>query len=185
MTELTGQILGERYRVEAFLGRGGMADVYKVRDLQRAVFLAMKVLHADLAEDQVFLNRFVREAQTLELLQHPNIVRFYGLEEADDLAFILMDYIDGLTLRKEVSVSKNGLTHQRILEIMQPVCAALFYAHQMGMVHCDIKPANIMIHRNGTVYLADFGISRMTESSTVTLAGAGTPAYMPPEQLTG
>lgn len=185
MTELTGQILGGRYRVEAFLGQGGMADVYKVRDLQRAVFLAMKVLHADLAEDQAFMRNFEREAQTLERLQHPNIVRYYGFEQAHDIAFILMDYIDGLTLRREIFLYKNGLRPGRILEVMQPVCAALYYAHQLGMIHCDIKPANIITHRNGTVYLTDFGIARRSESATQPLTGVGSPAYMAPEQFEG
>src|SRR5512135_8049 len=114
MSELTGQILGERYRVESFLGRGGMADVYKVRDLQRAVFLAMKVLHADLANDQVFWKRFEREARTLEMLQHPNIVRFYGLEKKDRLSFILMDFIDGLTLGKELLLYKSPFSAARL-----------------------------------------------------------------------
>ncbi|HEX9019403.1 MAG TPA: serine/threonine-protein kinase, partial [Anaerolineaceae bacterium] len=204
MAELTGKVLAGRYRVDAFLGRGGMADVYKVWDQQRAVFLAMKVLHADLADDRVFLRRFEHEAQTLARLQHPNIVRFYGLEKAPDpaggtassgttgnsafiapVAFILMDYIDGLTLRKEIFLNKSGLAPERILEVMRPVCAALFYAHQMGLAHCDIKPANIMLHRNGAVYLADFGIARMTEASAQSPGGMGTPAYMAPEQLHG
>jgi serine/threonine protein kinase/Tol biopolymer transport system component len=183
MTELTGKILGGRYRVEAFLGQGGMADVYKVRDLQRAVFLAMKVLHADLAEDQAFMRNFEREAQTLERLQHPNIVRYYGFEQIHDIAYILMDFIDGLTLRREIFLYKNGLRPGRILEVMQPVCAALYYAHQLGMIHCDIKPANIITHRNGTVYLTDFGIARRSESATQPLTGVGSPAYMAPEQF--
>lgn len=185
MDVLTGRVLAGRYRVEGFLGRGGMADVYKIWDEQRSAYLAMKVLHHELAEDLVLLRRFKREAVLLERLQHPNIVRFYGLEEADGLAFILMDYIDGLTLRKEIHLSKQGMRPERILQILRPVCAALHYAHQMGMVHCDIKPANIMIHRNSTVYLADFGIARFTEATTQTLPGAGTPAFMSPEQLLG
>jgi serine/threonine protein kinase/Tol biopolymer transport system component len=185
MTELIGQVLGDRYRIEAFLGHGGMADVYKVRDLQRAAFLAMKILHTDLAKDQAFLQHFVQEAHTLERLQHPNIVRFYGLEKADNLAFILMDFIDGITLRREIHLFKNSLRPLRILEVMQSVCAALYYAHQMGMLHCDIKPGNIITHRNGTVFLTDFGIARATGTGSLSLAGTGTPAYMAPEQFEG
>ncbi len=186
MSAFVGQTLANRYRAETFLGRGGMADVYKVWDQRRTAYLAMKVLHEDLAEDNVFLRRFKREAQTLERLQHPNIVRFYGLEEDGDLAFLLMDYIEGSTLRKEIHRLKAPFPTQRILEIMRPVCSALHYAHQSGFVHCDVKPANIMIHANGTVLVSDFGISRMTESaSTMTMVGAGTPAYMAPEQARG
>lgn len=184
MTELLGNVLGGRYRVDQFLGRGGMADVYRVQDLQRAVPLALKVLHADLAADAEFLRRFEREALTLEMLQHPNIVRFYGLEKAGRQAYILMDYIDGLTLRKEIMLSKGGMHPARIVEVLQPVCAALFYAHRKGMVHCDIKPANILIHRNGTVYLTDFGIARFSGKAQPG-SGAGTPAYMAPEQTEG
>lgn len=162
-----------------------MAEVYRAWDLKRNVPLAMKILLADLAEDKVFLRRFRREASTLARLEHPYIVRFYGLEQDDDLAFMMMDYVEGTTLRKEIFRAKGPLSRQRVLEIMQPVCSALHYAHQMGMVHCDVKPANIMIHNNGTVLVADFGISRMMESSTTTMVGAGTPAYMAPEQVRG
>jgi len=91
------------YRIDAFIGRGGMADVYKVWGQQRAVFLALKVLHADLAKDKVFLRRFKREAQTLAKLQHPNIVRFDSLEQDGSLVFMVMDYVEGTSLRKEVS----------------------------------------------------------------------------------
>ncbi len=179
------QLIANRYRVESFLGKGGMAEVYKVWDMERNVHLAMKVLHADLAEDRVFLRRFKREAQTLATLQHPNIVRFYGLEQDDDLVFMLMDYVEGTTLRKEVFQAKAALSLERIQEVMRSVCAALYYAHKSGFVHCDVKPANIMIHSNGIVYVSDFGISRMTEASTATMVGAGTPAYMSPEQIKG
>ena len=186
MSDLIGRIIAGRYGVEAFLGHGGMADVYKVWDQRRTAYLAMKVLHEDLAEDNVFLRRFKREAQTLARLQHPNIVRFYGLEEDGDLAFLLMDYIEGTTLRKEIHrLNGQPFLMQRILEIMRPVCSALHYAHQSGFVHCDVKPANIMIHTNGTVLVSDFGIARISEASTATLVGAGTPAYMAPEQARG
>ncbi|MGC1374882.1 MAG: serine/threonine-protein kinase [Anaerolineales bacterium] len=185
MADILGSIILNRYRVDEFVGKGGMADVYKVWDNQRAADLAMKVLHADLAEDKVFLRRFKREAQTLSKLQHPNIVRFYGLEQTDDFSFILMDYVEGTTLRKEIYRAKSAFTLERVLEIMKPVCSALHYAHAQGIAHCDIKPANIMLHKNGSVLLSDFGIARMTEAATATMVGAGTPAYMSPEQARG
>ncbi len=158
-----------------------MADVYKVWDLKRAVPLALKILHETLAADDTFKQHFEREARTLQTLQHPNIVRCYGLEESEGLAYILMDYIDGLTLRHEILLHPSGMPAQRIVEVMQPVCAALFYAHNLGLAHCDIKPANILIQRGGAVYLTDFGIARATESSAQ--AASGTPAYMAPEQI--
>jgi eukaryotic-like serine/threonine-protein kinase len=172
MSELIGQTLGDRYRVEAYLGRGGMADVYRVWDQQRAVPLAMKVLHKEMAADPVFLRRFEREAEVLERLQHPHIVRFYGLVKTGGLAFILMDFIDGLSLKREIDLSKGGMRPGRVLTVLEPVCAALHYAHQQGMVHCDIKPANIMIHSNGVVYLTDFGIARAAAAAPVATAAS-------------
>jgi serine/threonine-protein kinase len=163
-----------------------MGDVYKVWDSQRGVFLAIKVLHADLAEDRVFLRRFAREAETLSALQHPHIVRFYGLEQEGRVTFMLMDYVEGTTLRGEIFDAHKPFTVEQVLRILKPVCSALHYAHQMGRVHCDIKPANIMVRSNGEVLIADFGIARMMENSTTTtMAGAGTPAYMAPEQVLG
>ena len=106
MEDLIGKIISGRYRVESFLGKGGMAEVYKVWDQERSVYLAMKILHADLSEDIVFLRRFKREAKTLAKLQHPNIVRFYGLVENDDPVYMLMDYVEGTTLRKEILQAK-------------------------------------------------------------------------------
>ena len=185
MNDLIGRIISDRYRVDSFLGKGGMAEVYKVWDQKRSVFLAMKILYADLAEDKIFLRRFRREAQALADLQHPNIVRFYGLERDGDLVFILMDYVDGTTLRKEIFHAKEPFSAKRIMKIMRPVCAALGFAHQSGFVHCDVKPANIMINTNGTVLVSDFGIARMTDAATATMVGAGTPAYMAPEQARG
>jgi serine/threonine-protein kinase len=186
MTDLTGTILAQRYQVVQFAGRGGMADVYKVWDSQRSVYLAMKVLRDDLAEDEIFLRRFRREAETLTWLQHPCIIRSYGLIQSNGLAFLLMDFIEGSTLRKEIFNRKTPWSIEQILPAMRPVCSALHFAHNQGLVHCDVKPANIMITAGGDVLLADFGIARLTESATTaTMVGAGTPAYMAPEQIRG
>lgn len=186
MADIIGQTLLNRYRIIELLGHGGMAQVYKVWDQQRTVFLAMKILHDDLARDKIFLRRFAREAQILNELQHPHIVRFYGLEQEGLQAFLLMDYVQGSALRDEIFQLSNPMSGQRILEIMRPVCSALNYAHQMGLIHCDVKPANIMLHENGNIFVADFGIARLIENSTTTtMSGAGTPAYMSPEQAIG
>jgi eukaryotic-like serine/threonine-protein kinase len=186
MNDLTGALLDQRYQVVQFVGRGGMAVVYKVWDTQRSVYLAMKVLNEDLAEDEIFLKRFKREAETLSRLQHPFIIRSYGLVQTHDLAFLLMDFIEGITLRKEIFNRKAPWPPDQILAVMRPVCAALNFAHTQGLVHCDVKPANIMLTGDGKVLLADFGIARVTESATTaTLVGAGTPAYMAPEQIQG
>ena len=185
MKPTPGDVLLNRYRIDEELGRGGMAAVYKVWDNQRNVFLAMKMLREDLAEDKVFLRRFKREAQTLAALQHPNIVRFYGLEQEGLLAFMLMDYVDGVPLRREIFQRGEAFPPQRLLAVTGPLTSALHYAHTEGRIHCDIKPGNILIDSAGHVLLSDFGIARMTDSATMTLAGAGTPAYMAPELIRG
>lgn len=185
MKSLVGKILSNRYKIDTFLGRGGMAEVYKVWDSRRMTFLAMKVLYEDLAIDRVFMRRFKREAETLEKLQHPNIVRFYGLEQDGPNAFMLLDYVEGKTLKRAIFDAGTPLRSKQLRFIMRSVCGALQFAHSEGLAHCDIKPANIMLHQNGTVLLADFGIARMTDAATATMVGAGTPAYMAPEQVRG
>ena len=185
MKTLVGKTLKNRYRVDEFLGRGGMADVYKVWDKTRADALAMKVLREDLAQDKIFLRRFEREAQTLAKLQHRSIVRFYGLEQDDLLVFLLMEYIEGTSLREEIFRAKKPFINQRVLEVLRPVCAAMHYAHCMGIVHCDLKPGNILINQHGELLVTDFGIARMIDASTATMVGLGTPAYMAPELVKG
>jgi len=185
MSAPVGQTLLNRYRVDAFIGRGGMAEVYKAWDAKRAAFVAIKLLNEDLAEDHVFLRRFAREAHALEVLEHPHIVRFFGFEEAHSMAFLVMEFIEGLTLRRYLRHLGRSLTLPEALYVVRPVCTALHYAHQMGIYHCDVKPANIFIERGGRVVLADFGVARLTESATVTFSTPGTPAYMSPEQCRG
>ncbi len=187
MPDLISRLLLNRYRVESFIGRGAMSEVYKVWDSQRNTHLAMKLLHEELALDAIFLRRFQREARTLAQLQHPNIVRFYGLEEADEvLVFILMDYVEGSTLQREIRQLHAPLSYTRVLEIFRPVCSAIHYAHLQGMIHCDIKPSNILIHLNGNVLVTDFGLAHLVEgSSGLSVISGGTPAYMSPEQVRG
>lgn len=186
MADLVGKTLKNRYKVVESLGRGGMADVYKVWDEERAVYLAMKVLRQDLAQDPIFLRRFQREAKALAGLQHPHIVRFYGLERDDLLAFLLMEYVDGVSLQAEILRSEGKpLPMEHIREVMEAVCSALHYAHHQGLVHCDIKPGNILIDKHGQIYLTDFGIARGMDAATSTMVGIGTPAYMAPELIKG
>lgn len=186
MTVNIGDTLKGRYRIVASLGRGGMADVYKVWDTQRSTHLALKLLRDDLAQDLVFMRRFKREAQNLAQLQHPNIVRFYGLEEDDLKAFILMEYVEGPTLREEIRrAGAGGMSLERIQQVMGDVCSALSYAHNKGLVHCDIKSGNVLIDKSGKAYLSDFGIARGVDAATSTMVGIGTPAYMAPELIKG
>lgn len=185
MPRLEGKIVNDRYQVSTFLGRGGMADVYRARDRKTGREVALKFLRDDLAEDRVFLRRFRREAQVLEQLQHPNIMAYYGFEESGDMAFIVVEYVDGETLRRKLRRLKSPLTIGQALSILKPISEALEYAHSLDIYHCDIKPANIMIQGDGRVVLTDFGIARMTGVATATSLTPGTPAYMAPEQCRG
>jgi serine/threonine protein kinase len=186
MPNLSGQILADRYRIDEFIGRGGMAEVYKVWDRARATFLALKLLRDDLAHDVVFVRRFQREARSLETLQHPNIVRFYGLEQDDMLTYILMDHVEGSNLRAEIyRYRQTGMPPDDVVKYMQGICSALHYAHHSGIIHCDLKSGNVLIDEKGRPLVTDFGIARMTDTATTTLVGVGTPAYMAPEQILG
>ncbi len=179
---LIGRTLLQQYKVVDFISAGGMGAVYKVWDVQRKAYLAMKVLHADFAEDPHIFKRFQREAKALQELEHPNIVRFFGLERDGRITFLLEQFVDGMTLR-ELLRRKGRLSQTDVLTILRSVSAALTYAHQHSVVHCDIKPENVMIDKGGQIYLTDFGIARHADSTTTTMLGAGTIAYMAPEQI--
>lgn len=185
-SNLIGQILFNQYRVDAFVASGGMGTVYRVRDLKRNVPLAMKVLHAELAEDPSVFKSFQREARALQKLTHPNIVSFYGLYQTSDVFCLFERFVDGPTL-KQLLAQQPGrrLAVGEALIYLKALCAGLGYAHANGVVHCDMKPGNVMIDRGGNIYLADFGIARHAESTTTTLATVGTAAYMAPEQIRG
>lgn len=185
MPTLKDTVLKKQYFLRELAGSGGMAVVYKAWDQSRMATLAIKVLNPSLAGDYAFLDYFREEAKALARLQHPNIVRFYSLERDGDTAFIVMDYIEGVTLREEMRAGGGQLLPQRILEIMRGICAALNYAHKLGYIHCDIKPANILINKNGTALVADFGIARLAGGSSPANARGGTPGYMSPEQIRG
>jgi serine/threonine-protein kinase len=186
MPNIIGQTLLNQFRVDAFIASGGMGTVYRVWDLRRNTNLAMKVLHTELADDPSSFRHFQREARALQQLAHPNIVPFYGFFLNDEIAFLLQSYVDGPTL-KEILRARQGrpMDGQQALIYLKALCAALGYAHSQGIIHCDVKPGNIMINRGGVVYLTDFGIAHFAESTLTTMAAAGTPAYMAPEQIRG
>lgn len=179
-----GEVILGKFRVDGFVSSGGMGTVFKVYDLEKNVPVAMKVLRMDLAEDPSVLKLFKREANALKKLAHPNIVPFYGLYQTPDFYFLVELFIDGYSL-KEVMKKTEGhqLPIDQVLVVAKVVCAALGYAHAMGVVHCDVKPENVMVDRGGGIFLTDFGIARHAESTQTTLGDAGTPAYMAPEQI--
>ncbi len=180
-----GHLLRNRYEIRKLIGRGGMADVYLAFDRRRMVQVAIKVMREDLAEDPEFLQRFTREARALAQLDHPHIVRFYSFERDGGLAFIVMDYVEGETLRKHLLEAGGPLPWEEVTRILRQVGSALQYAHNQGYIHRDIKPGNILIRKDGTALLSDFGIARVAETATMTMGAVGAPAYMSPEQIRG
>ena len=184
---LLGKTLNERYRVDDMVGQGAMATVFRAWDLERHSPVALKVLREELAQDLVFRRKFRREAAVLQGLNHPHIVRFYAFEEAELLAYLVLEYIQGNTLRAQL-VTRAGrpFTPQETLAVLEPVCSALHYGQRQGVYHCDIKPGNILIEEpSGRVLISDFGIARLAESATTTTTSLGTPAYMSPEHCLG
>ncbi|MEV0298397.1 Stk1 family PASTA domain-containing Ser/Thr kinase [Nocardia sp. NPDC050710] len=188
----TPKNLSSRYELGEIIGFGGMSEVHKARDLRLSRDVAIKVLRADLARDPTFYLRFKREAQNAAALNHPAIVAVYDTGEAEvdggPLPYIVMEYVDGDTLRDLVR-GKGPMPPRRAMEIIADVCAALDFSHKAGIVHRDMKPANIMINRAGAVKVMDFGIARaLADSSnpmTQTAAVIGTAQYLSPEQARG
>src|SRR3990170_8305007 len=171
---IIGQILLGQYQVDSFVASGGMGAVYRVWDLKRNVPLAMKVLHADLAEDPAVFKRFQREARALQKLAHPNIVPFYGLYQTRGMAFLLERFIDGPSLKDTLRLRKGKpLPLGEALIYLKALSSALGYAHAHNVVHCDVKPGNVMVYQGGSIYLTDFGVARHAESTTTTLGFSG------------
>ncbi len=182
----TPQVLLDRYEVGRLLGAGGMAEVFEGRDRLLARRVAIKVLQAQFARDPSFLIRFKREAQAAASLSHPNIVAVYDTGSEDGTHFIVMEYVDGRTL-KDVIRAEGPLYPERVAEICADVCSALVAAHARGLIHRDIKPGNVMLTPDGKVKVMDFGIARATTSETITQTAAvvGTAQYISPEQAQG
>ena len=179
--------LSDRYRLVAHLARGGMADVYDAEDLLLNRHVAIKILHPNFAADQAFVTRFRREAQAAANLSHPNIVSIFDWGQEDDTYYMVMELIEGRTLR-EILKSEGALLPRRSAEIAAEAAAALEVAHQAGVFHRDVKPGNIMITADGGVKVTDFGIARaLDDSEELTKTGAviGTATYFSPEQAQG
>ena len=179
--------LADRYELSSHIARGGMADVYDGRDTLLDRRVAVKVLHSQFSSDEAFVKRFRREAQAAANLQHPNIVSIYDWGEDEGTYFIVMELIEGRSLR-DVVKSEGPLLPRRAVEIASEAAAALAIAHRAGLVHRDIKPGNMMLAPDGTVKVTDFGIARAwDDSSELTRTGAviGTATYFSPEQAQG
>jgi serine/threonine-protein kinase len=188
----TPQYLSDRYELGELLGFGGMSEVHLARDTRLHRDVAVKVLRADLARDPSFYLRFRREAQNAAALNHPAIVAVYDTGEAQTatgpLPYIVMEYVNGVTLRDIVNTD-GPLPPQRAIEVIADACQALNFSHQHGIIHRDVKPANIMVSTSNAVKVMDFGIARAIADSghkvTQTAAVIGTAQYLSPEQARG
>jgi serine/threonine-protein kinase len=188
----TPQHLSDRYELGEILGFGGMSEVHLARDVRLHRDVAVKVLRADLARDPSFYLRFRREAQNAAALNHPAIVAVYDTGEAETatgpLPYIVMEYVDGVTLR-DIVHNDGPIEPRRAIEIIADACQALNFSHQHGIIHRDVKPANIMMSKAGAVKVMDFGIARALHdggvSVTQTAAVIGTAQYLSPEQARG
>jgi len=183
---LEGQTLG-KYRILESLGRGGMAQVYKAYHPQLDRYVAVKILRSDLVEEEEFLARFRREARAVAALRHPNIVQIFDFDVQDDLYYMVMELLEGDTLKaylNSLRVRGERLPLGETVRIFTDVLAGLTYAHGEGIVHRDLKPANIMLTRRGQAVLTDFGIAQIVGGTHYTISGAlmGTLSYMAPEQ---
>jgi serine/threonine protein kinase/ribosomal protein S27AE len=169
------------------LGRGGMGAVYKARQQKLNRLVALKILAPEKGADPKFAERFLREAQALARLSHPNIVAVHDFGEADGLYYLLMEYVDGVTLRQLLHGHK--IAPEQALKIVPKICEALQFAHELGIVHRDIKPENVLLDKQGRVKIADFGIAKLIgveatrPSLTEEQSVIGTPHYMAPEQV--
>ncbi len=192
MSTLSGKKIG-KYQIETKLGTGGMAEVYKGYQENLDRYVAIKFMHPFLVSEQDFLSRFQREARAMANLSHPNIVRVYDFDVYEDSYYLVMEYINGGTLKEHLQErASNGdpMPMENAVRIITQVADALAYAHRRNMIHRDIKPANIMLDKEtGKAILTDFGIVKLMGDQSVnyTATGAliGTPAYMSPEQALG
>jgi len=181
---MLGRTLNNRYLLESELGRGGMGVVYLTKDLQLDRAVAVKILPPEYAHDQQFLARFRNEVLNAASMEHPNVVNVYDVGDDAGVHYYVMQFIQGHDLRAELK-SRGALPLSEAARFVRDVAQALDYAHGKGIVHRDIKPENILLDRQGTARVADFGIARSLEGTRLTGGMIGTPEYMSPEQARG
>ncbi|MFR7745067.1 MAG: protein kinase domain-containing protein [Acutalibacteraceae bacterium] len=185
MDRYIGKLLDNRYEILEKIGSGGMADVYKARCHRLNRLVAIKILKEDLSQDAEFRRRFHAESQAVAMLSHPNIVSVYDVSRSDNIDYIVMELIEGITL-KQYMEQKGTLNWREALHFSTQICKALEHAHSRGIVHRDIKPHNIMILKDGSVKVADFGIARVSSAqNTLTREALGSVHYISPEQAKG
>lgn len=181
-----GQVFDKRYRILKVIGIGGMAVVFEAMDMLMRRNVAVKMLKDDINNDAQSVKRFINESKAVAMLSHPNIVNIYDVSVKDDRKYIVMELVDGITLKNYI-LKKGLLSFHEVISITEQILMALEHAHSKGIVHRDIKPQNIMILKNGVVKVADFGIAKLPNAETVTMTdkAIGTVFYISPEQASG
>lgn len=181
---LIGRLIDGRYQVRSRIARGGMATVYLATDLRLERRVAIKVMHGHLADDTTFKNRFVQEARSAARLAHPNVVNVFDQGQDSDMAYLVMEYLPGITLR-DLLKDYGKLTPEQTIDIMEAVLSGLAAAHRAGIVHRDLKPENVLLADDGRIKIGDFGLARAASANTTTgQALLGTIAYLSPELVT-
>ncbi|MBE7048218.1 MAG: Stk1 family PASTA domain-containing Ser/Thr kinase [Ruminococcaceae bacterium] len=183
---MNGRIIGNRYEIVETVGKGGMAIVYKAKCMMLNRYVALKVLRPEFREDKDFISRFQAEAQSAASLSHPNIVSIYDVGQSGDLDYIVMEYVEGVTLKQYIE-AQGVIPWREAVDYTAQICAGLEHAHKKGIIHKDIKPHNIMITREGTLKITDFGIAKVMSSSTIATGSTtmGSVHYFSPEQARG
>lgn len=181
-----GQTLGGRYRIEKQIGIGGMAVVFRAYDPVIQRYVAVKMLKEDVARDEAAVKRFINESKAVAMLSHPNIVSIYDVSVSGEYKYIVMEYIEGITLKSYMS-QKGALPLDEVIHYSRQILSALAHAHGKGIIHRDIKPQNIMLLKDGKIKVTDFGIAKLPNAETVTMTdkAIGTVYYISPEQASG
>ncbi len=179
-----GRVFDKRYRIEKVIGVGGMAIVFKAEDRLMNRTVAIKMLKNDVADDPEALRRFINESKAVAMLSHENIVNIYDVSVKGNTKYIVMEYIEGITLKAFLKHKGGSLSWRETLNISEQILRALEHAHSKGVIHRDIKPQNIMLLKNGLIKVADFGIAKLPNNDTFTVTdqAIGTVNYISPEQ---
>ena len=187
MDKYVGKKLDGRYEIQELIGIGGMATVYKARDIKNNRTVAIKILKDEFSKNGEFIRRFKNESKAIAVLSHPNIVNVYDVSFGDVIQYIVMEYIDGITLKEYLDQQENKIDWKMAVYFTSQILKAMQHAHEKGIIHRDVKPQNMMLLQDGTIKVTDFGIARFsnTETRTMTDKAIGSVHYIAPEQAKG
>lgn len=187
MEKLIGKRLDGRYLLESMIGAGGMANVYKALDLKTNQTVAVKILREEFMDNEELVRRFKNESKAISILDHPHILKVFDVSVTDKLQYIVMEYLDGITLKEYMNQRGGPLTWKEAVHFVQQILEALDHAHRKGVVHRDVKPQNVMLMPDGQLKMMDFGIARISraENQTMSEKAIGSVHYISPEQAKG